>query len=73
MGRISKYHYALGLEVSTYTVVAFKVNVRLVENSVNSHDGRVNVVKVINQYSINGTTFTVDKTSRAKNPSHVVL
>jgi len=61
------------LEVLTYTVVAFKVNVRLVENSVNSHDGRVNVVKVITQYKINGTTFTVNKTSRAKSPTHVVL
>lgn len=61
------------LMVWTYTVVAFRVNVRLVENSVNSHDGRVKVVKVIIQYKINGMSFTANKTSRAKNPTHVVL
>lgn len=35
----------------TYMVVKFMVNVKLMENSVNSHVGSVIVAKVISQYS----------------------
>ena len=51
-------------------MVAFNVNVRLVENRVKSHDGSVNVVKVTIQYRIFGITLTLDTTRRIKRPSH---
>lgn len=38
-----------GRAAGAYTVVAFKVKVRLVENMVKSHDGSVKVAKVIIQ------------------------
>jgi len=37
-------------------VVKFIVKVKLMEKSVNSHVGKVMVVKVINQYKPRGTT-----------------
>jgi hypothetical protein len=50
--------------------VAFNVNVRLVENNVKSHDGSVNVVKVITQYRTIGITLTLDTTIRVISQSH---
>lgn len=50
--------------------MAFKVNVRLVENRVKSHDGSVKVVKVIIQYRMTGITLTMDTMRRTKSPSH---
>ena len=46
------------------------MNVKLVENNVNSHDGSVKVVKVISQYKTLGITLTLDNTRRAMSPSH---
>lgn len=50
--------------------MAFKVNVRLVENRVKSHDGSVKVVNVITQYRMTGITFTMDMMRRTNSPSH---
>lgn len=50
--------------------MAFNVNVRLVENMVNSHDGSVKVVKVITQYKTLGITLTLETTNRVISQSH---
>jgi hypothetical protein len=43
----------------THNVVKFIVNVRLIENRVKSHVGKVMETKVISQYSIPGITFNM--------------
>ena len=48
----------------TYSVVKFMVNVRLMENRVKSHVGRVIVVKVINQNSNPGIMLKKNSANR---------
>lgn len=50
--------------------MAFSVNVKLVENMVKSHDGRVKVAKVINQYKTRGITLIQDKIPHTMIPNH---
>lgn len=50
------------------SVVKFIVNVRLMEKSVNSHVGRVMVVKVMIQYNAPGSTPKMPRITRANNP-----
>lgn len=47
----------------TYTVVALSVKVRLVDSILNSHVGRVIVVKVISQKSSIGIALTTNSTA----------
>jgi hypothetical protein len=51
---------------STYSVVKFIVKVKLMENSVNSHVGRVMVAKVINQKSRPGMMLKSNRTDRPR-------
>jgi hypothetical protein len=55
-------------EISSYKVVKFIVNVRLIENNVNSHVGKVMVVTVIIQYRMLGITRKIARTTRPKRP-----
>jgi hypothetical protein len=54
----------------TYRVVKFIVNVRLIENSVKSHVGRVMVQKVMAQYRMLGMTW---KTKENTHPIHPTM
>jgi hypothetical protein len=51
-----------------YKVVKLRVNVRLVENRVNSHDGIVIVAKVPTQYSTIGINLRIVRTTLPKSP-----
>lgn len=51
-----------------YKVVKFIVKVRLMENSVNSHVGKVMVEKVMIQYRAPGKTLRMLRTTRASRP-----
>lgn len=53
----------------TYSVVAFMVKVRLVENKVKSHVGSVMLVKVTVQYSIVGTNLKAESSSMPISPN----
>jgi hypothetical protein len=55
-------------KVHTYRVVKFIVNVRVVENSVKSHVGRVIVVNVMDQYKILGIALNMKRISRLRPP-----
>jgi hypothetical protein len=57
-------------DISTHSVVKFIVNVRLIENRVNNHVGRVMVVKVMTQYRTLGTTW---KRNRKRRPINVAI
>jgi hypothetical protein len=48
--------------------VKFIVNVKLIENSVNSHVGNVMVVKVMIQYKVPGSTPRTLRMTRARRP-----
>jgi len=52
----------------TYRVVKFIVNVNVVENSVNSHVGKVIVVNVINQYRMEGIVLNAKRTRCPRAP-----
>jgi hypothetical protein len=52
-----------------YSVVKFIVNVKLMENSVNSHVGSVIVVKVMSQYRAPGITLRMKRSSLPNRPS----
>ncbi len=58
---------------STYTVVAFRVKVRLVEAMMNSHEGRVIVANVRVQYSKSGMAFNTNRMKRANKLPHVAV
>lgn len=51
-----------------YKVVKFIVKVRLMENNVNSHVGKVIVVNVMNQYKAPGSTRRTLRMTRASRP-----
>lgn len=60
---------AMSYQPSTYSVVKFMVNVRLMEKSVKSHVGRVIVVNVMIQYRVPGSTRRTVRIARARNPN----
>lgn len=51
--------------------MALSVNVKLIENMANSHDGKVRVVKVISQYRIPGMTFNRKRMKLHIRPANV--
>lgn len=53
---------------AAYKVVKFIVKVRLMENRVKSHVGRVMVVKVMIQYNAPGRTVMMRRMTRASRP-----
>lgn len=53
---------------ATYKVVKFIVKVKLIENKVKSHVGRVMVAKVMIQYSVPGSTVKTRSITRASRP-----
>jgi hypothetical protein len=55
-------------KMHTYRVVKFIVNVRVVENSVKSHVGRVIVVNVMDQYKILGIALNMKRIRRLRPP-----
>lgn len=59
------------IKAETYKVVAFNVNVKLVENMVKSQEGSVIVAKATIQYRIHEVIFMIDKSNRANSPAHV--
>lgn len=52
-----------------YSVVKFIVTVRLIDIRVNSHVGRVIVVKARTQYSAPGITLSTARTTRPRKPN----
>ena len=61
----------VSLSDKTYSVVAFMVNVKLMEKSVKSHVGSVMVEKVMNQYSPRGTTWKAKVNTQPIHPAMV--
>ena len=61
--------FLLYLPVSTYKVVKFMVNVRLMEKRVKSHVGSVMVVNVTIQYKRPGSTMRTVRITRPSRPN----